>query len=409
MEELFNMETKQQQLAAQIQEARKTIRSDSYAISIGELVSQYENREINIRPEFQRFIRWSTRQKSRLIESILLGIPLPSIFVLERQDSVWELIDGLQRMSTILHFMGVLRPEDSNKEIHQLRLEGTEYLPALEGVTYDGDGNNSLNDAQRRALKRAKMHVTILLPESDERARGELFDRLNAGGSQATPQEIRYARFVMEDPSFSQWITELSQVTEFIEISSVTTRQREQAYDVELICRFITLYMVAEEELRRLDTIDDLMTDAMLTLLSVTHSETEEEAASPAGRRSIEFRSSVEIDREKIGKTFKRTVKLLFEAVGPDVFRPYNEDKGRFQGAFSVSAFEFIMCGVAENVDYWESFAGPDGSTKLAQKIQLAWSEERFRDPSGSGKAARDRMKHTIPFGREYFAPPVGQ
>ena len=96
-------------LTEEIVSAQRLVRTDAYQMSIGEIVSMYDSREIIIDPEFQRLFRWNIGQKSRLIESLLLGIPLPSIFVFEKGDGSWELIDGLQRVSTILEFMGKLR------------------------------------------------------------------------------------------------------------------------------------------------------------------------------------------------------------------------------------------------------------------------------------------------------------
>jgi uncharacterized protein with ParB-like and HNH nuclease domain len=96
-------------LSEEIAQAKRLVRTDAYQMSIGEIVSMYDNREIIIDPEFQRLFRWNNSQKSKLIESLLLGIPLPSIFVFEKDDGSWELIDGLQRISTILEFMGKLR------------------------------------------------------------------------------------------------------------------------------------------------------------------------------------------------------------------------------------------------------------------------------------------------------------
>jgi hypothetical protein len=96
-------------LANEIEVAQRQARTDAYQMSIGEIVTMYGNQEIIIDPEFQRLFRWNIGQKSKLIESLLLGIPLPSIFVFEKEDGTWELIDGLQRISTILEFMGSLR------------------------------------------------------------------------------------------------------------------------------------------------------------------------------------------------------------------------------------------------------------------------------------------------------------
>jgi uncharacterized protein with ParB-like and HNH nuclease domain len=68
-------------LKDEITQAKRLVKTDAYQMSIGEIVSMYDNREIIVDPEFQRLFRWDTSQKSKLIESLLLGIPLPSIFV----------------------------------------------------------------------------------------------------------------------------------------------------------------------------------------------------------------------------------------------------------------------------------------------------------------------------------------
>jgi hypothetical protein len=90
------------ELKDQISARARQIRTDGYGMSIGEVISLYKNDEIDIHPEFQRIYRWNDEQKSRLIESILLGIPIPPIFVSQRSDGVWDVIDGVQRLSTIL-------------------------------------------------------------------------------------------------------------------------------------------------------------------------------------------------------------------------------------------------------------------------------------------------------------------
>src|SRR5688572_24146371 len=111
-------------LQAEIDSRRKEIKTDSYPMSIGELANLYKDHELDIHPEFQRFFRWSDFQKSRWIESVLLGIPLPSIFVAQREDGVWDVVDGLQRLSTLFQFMGLLR-DQNDKPVKPLVLTGT--------------------------------------------------------------------------------------------------------------------------------------------------------------------------------------------------------------------------------------------------------------------------------------------
>jgi len=97
---------KRRTIDQEIEAGRNDIRTDKLDISYGELSNLYANEELIIRPEFQRLFRWSSTQKTRFIESILLGFPTPTIFVAEDATGVWELVDGLQRVSTVLEFMG---------------------------------------------------------------------------------------------------------------------------------------------------------------------------------------------------------------------------------------------------------------------------------------------------------------
>ena len=100
-------------LQKQIDARRKDIHTDSYQMSIGELQNLETSGDLDIHPEFQRFFRWTPEQKARWIESILIGIPLPSIFVSQANDGTWDVIDGLQRLSTIFEFMGILKDENN--------------------------------------------------------------------------------------------------------------------------------------------------------------------------------------------------------------------------------------------------------------------------------------------------------
>jgi hypothetical protein len=132
-------------------------------MSVGELINVYRDGDLVVNPEFQRLFRWTPFQKSHLIESLLIGIPLPSIFVFELASGKWELIDGLQRVSTILEFAGVLRDQEG-KLFEPSVLEGTRYLPALELKSWDGTPNDSksIGSSNQIAIKRARINIQIL-------------------------------------------------------------------------------------------------------------------------------------------------------------------------------------------------------------------------------------------------------
>ena len=104
-----NKSKNSEELLNRIQIAREEIKPDNGRVTIGEIITSYNDEEIILNPNFQRVFRWSPVQKSRLIESILLGIPLPPIFVSVDKRSIWTIIDGVQRLSTLLEFSRNLR------------------------------------------------------------------------------------------------------------------------------------------------------------------------------------------------------------------------------------------------------------------------------------------------------------
>jgi len=159
---------------------------------------------------FQRLFRWSIGQKSRLIESLLLGIPIPSIFVFEKENGSWELIDGLQRVSTILEFMGKLRSPNGDLEPPSI-LEGTKYLPSLHNAVWERsdlvtivpfDDQHEIERSYQLSIRRARIGVEILKRPSDDQTKYDLFQRLNAGGTQANAQELRNCVMLMVNAEY---------------------------------------------------------------------------------------------------------------------------------------------------------------------------------------------------------------
>ena len=181
-------------------------------MSFGEVVNLYQDKDLVINPEFQRLFRWTNFQKSRLIESILLGIPIPPIFVYERTDGKWELVDGLQRISTVLEFMGVLRDAEADEADDPLSpsiLSPTNYLPSLNNAVWERSDRikgYALKDqieigkVLQLSIRRSRIGVEILKRSSDAHTKYDLFQRLNSGGSIANAQELRNCIAVMVNP-----------------------------------------------------------------------------------------------------------------------------------------------------------------------------------------------------------------
>lgn len=363
-------------LQSEIDTQRKQIKADGYPISIGELVSMYRDEDLDIHPAFQRFFRWGSEQKSRWIESILLGIPTPSVFVAQRKDGVWDVVDGLQRLSTIFEFLGILRDRDGNLR-PPLTLEGTKYLPALEGKTWEV-GKNALTEDQRRFLKREKLEVKIVLRESDESSKYELFQRLNSGGSSLSDQELRNCMLVGIDESLYDWIEDLSRSEAFVSSVPVPERLVRERFDVELVLRFMLFRNIELEKFRGLRGIHDFLTDEMLRVLTEKR-----------------------FNRIKEGAAFKSVFEPIADALGDDAFRKYDPKKKDFSGPFLVSAFEIIAMGLGNDRAKKSILETPKKLRTLI--IEDVWSHSADV-VTKSGESAVARMPRTLELGRRIFS-----
>ncbi|MCB4863079.1 DUF262 domain-containing protein, partial [Sphingobium sp. PNB] len=159
----------------------REIRTTAVDFSFGELLNLHRDEEIVIRPEYQRLFRWSNEQRSRLIESIVMGLPIPPIFLIENDDGILELIDGLQRTSSVLQFLdhsAISQPE--------LVLQGCDFIHDLNGKTL-----NTIDTVTKLKIKRTPIRATIINKSGDAFVKYELFKRLNTGGSLLSAQEIR--------------------------------------------------------------------------------------------------------------------------------------------------------------------------------------------------------------------------
>lgn len=144
------------QTLEEVDKARKELKTDHYNMSIGELISIYNDRKLSLSPLYQSLYRWYNDQKTRFIESLIIGVPIPPIFVAQNiTTGIWVVVDGVQRLSTIFELTGDLKGYDP------LKLEACKYIPSLHGQTWD-----SLPDEVKRIIKRAKLKINIMLTEN---------------------------------------------------------------------------------------------------------------------------------------------------------------------------------------------------------------------------------------------------
>lgn len=381
----------------------KEIKVSSISYSARELRSMFDEGSIDIHPEFQRIFRWTLTQKSSLIESMLLSIPLPSIFVAADDDDSWEVVDGVQRLSTIFSFMGldltknssysdgeinnVNKADDDNvdDELEQIvtdygnenqafKLGNMVHLTELSGM-----GWADMPLKLRRKIENTRIDVTIIDSDSSADAKYNLFMRLNSG-SILSQQELRNGMLVMIDNEFFRQMKKCSIYENFKTITQVSEKKRSEAFQDELVLRFF------------------MQLDFTPTDRKSLANDFGEELTEWAKQAAIGYSSS---DKRKLDyKLFCRVVDLLLECGGEDVFRRYNPTVNKRQGPVSNAAFEFVMSGVAPHIDFWEKH-----KSELSQKLVEYWQVQSFSENRGQGINARDRFPVLVENGRTYFNP----
>lgn len=219
-------------LEQQIDQKIGDVRTESLDLSFGEIANLKKSKELIVQPEYQRLFRWSIEQKSRLIESILIELPIPQIFVIENSDGVYELIDGLQRISSVLQFV-----DPGTIDLDGFTLDGCDIIKDLNGKAFA-----DLPLSLKLRLKRSTLRTIVIKRQSKSFLRYEMFKRLNTGGSLLSPQEIRNcsARMLGErGATLYALLTELADLPSFkATTQTIAQEDMEQKANEELVLRF---------------------------------------------------------------------------------------------------------------------------------------------------------------------------
>ena len=155
-------------------EVRK-ITTQAYDKSVSDIVRMIEDKDIRLDPDYQRNYVWDNKKASMLIESIILNVPIPVIYVSQEEDDSWSVIDGLQRLSSLKRFFD-----------GKFKLSGLEILSDL-----NKSDITTLNPKALRMLKNGLLRVIMITHDSNEEIKYDVFMRLNTGSVHLTEQELR--------------------------------------------------------------------------------------------------------------------------------------------------------------------------------------------------------------------------
>lgn len=210
------------------------IRTKSLDVSFNELYDMYRDGELAIAPDYQRLFRWDEEKQSRFIESLILEMPVPPIFVIETENGVYELIDGLQRISSYLHFRGE-KLGDVNRE--PLVLRGCDIVEELNGISYD-----NLPKTLQIKIKRSFVRMEVIKKESENSLKYHMFKRLNTGGELLSDQEIRNCTIRLLNSDALTFIEDCSKNEDYrAVIRKIDEEKISKKVDQELVLRFFAL------------------------------------------------------------------------------------------------------------------------------------------------------------------------
>lgn len=344
---------------AEISQKIGEVRTDALDLSFGEIANLHANKELIIQPEYQRLFRWSNSQRSRLIESILLELPIPQIFVIENPDGVLELIDGLQRVSSVIQFIS-----STSLELEPLILEGCDIISSLNGRSFE-----ELPLSLKLRLKRSSVRTVVIKRQSKSFLRYEMFKRLNTGGSFLSPQEIRNcsARMIGESgKNFYEFIQRLAAYPSFKTcIDPLPQVDLEQRGDEELVLRFFALknYEARFSGSVR-DWLDTYMEDVLLEKTGFNKNEQE--------------------------GSFHSVFDYLNRIIAQGAFVRYRNNNP--VGALAPAYFEAVSIGVLNKLQ--AATQKNDGLVKNAV-IQTLQSDD-FRAITGPGANSKDKLRRRV-------------
>ena len=364
-------------LQEEISARASQIYRESYQMSIGELINLYRDEELDIHPEFQRVFRWSEYQKTKLIESIMLNIPIPPIFVSQNDDGVWDVIDGVQRLSTIFEFVGVFKDENG-KLTPSMTLQKTDYLPSFAGVKWENENPElSFTKEQQLLFKRSRIDIIIMKRESDPVAKYELFQRLNTGGTKLSDQEVRNCLMIMTNKAFYEFIIKLSKTESFVNCLPISDRRTDEQYHLELLLRMLIPEYIDWNRLSQYTDFSQLLDKETMNLCAL------------------------DLDYSSIQIRFSGTFDLLYGLFDENAFKKYNGVK--HSGPVMAAAFQPIATGVYHNID--AILKTKDRGEWLKRKVQELYGTDEFIRNTTPGVRSIPRFKDLSVFGIEYFQP----
>ncbi len=302
------------------------IRITTKSFTIREIYTQIQDKEFNqeieldLAPDFQRSYVWKTKQQIRLIESILLGIPLPAFYFNQDKNGAQQVIDGVQRLTTIKRFM-------SDQLV--LKEEHLEYLGPLKDSTF-----STLDTATKRRFSNTQIVAHVIEPQTPDDVKYDIFNRVNTGGSPLTAQEIRHCMSKTRSREFLGKLVESESFDNAMgnffwnnkNSDKKWIRDSKRMTDREIVLRFCAFYVVPLDEYAKASSLDAFLLDFS---------------------RWIDHKAKPD-ELNKLEVAFKQAMQNCYQVLGKCAFRRWLLNTPSPKGSVNRAIFESQAIALAD-------------------------------------------------------------
>lgn len=311
-----------------------SISLSSKVVALDTVLRRIRNGTIVLNPDFQRNYVWDTERKSLLIESMMLRIPLPMFYVSEDKDGIWEVVDGLQRLTTIRDF--ILGSDGDGKGF---ALRGLEFWGDIfNGKDFFAIENKAKMPRIINNIMEAELSFTIINPDTPEKVKRNIFKRINTGGMRLSSQEIRHALY---QGVATELLKEIVSSHVYKKFMGKTVKDGRMA-GRELVLRFLSFYLRGWQNYR--GDMDTFLSDTMRFI-----------------NDDLRLEDVKKVPFVKIVSDFDKALERAHEIFGEHAFR---RSKGKDRKTpINKSLFDVWMyCFAKMSTDFYETIRAKRGA-----------------------------------------------
>ncbi len=336
-----------------IPKEQRILQTQAYDKSVSDVIAMLNSGDIILNPEYQRNYVWNNKKASLLIESILLNVPIPIIYVSEEEDSKWSVVDGLQRLYSLKRYFN-----------NEFKLNGLEVLQELNRSSY-----HTLNPKAQRILRSGNLRMILIFKESNPEIKYDIFMRLNRGSIQLNEQELRNCLY---RGGFNELLKKMAQNDNLLEILRLKKPHRRMR-DAEMVLRYFAFsdnFKLEQEKM--LDYKGSMRTFLNIFIKS---------------KQKINDTSLTDYETN-FNETMRKTVAVF----GNNAFRRIDVD-GNYDKAVNRAIADFIMVSF-EKFDYELLSSKKDLIIELLR--ELPREDERFQDSITIGTSDTARVEYRL-------------